>query len=128
MMGGFEHHAAEGKMNRSALVAAAIVLGVGCGPAFGQAGISKFDEVAGQWTGHASRHGVTLDIDATGKFTAKSALGSETGNARLDGGTLMIPLPEHNGALQLIRQGEALKGFGVLSGKTWEVSLRRAER
>jgi hypothetical protein len=115
-------------MNRSAVTAAAIALFAWCGTALGQPGISKFDDVAGRWTGHASSHRVTLDIDAAGKFTAKSALGSETGAAKLQDGTLIVPLPEHNGALQLALQGEALKGSGVLTGKTWEVSLMRAER
>ncbi len=117
----------EGKMKISTMAAAAIALCAWCGTALGESGISKFDDVAGRWTGHASSHRVTLDIDAAGKFTARSALGSETGEARLQDGTLTIPLPEHNGALQLVLQGEALKGSGVLSGKTWEVSLLRAD-
>ena len=112
---------------KMAAVAGAIALFLWCGTALGQVGISKFDEVAGRWTGHASSHRVTLDIDAAGKFTARSALGSETGEASLQDGTLTIPLPQHNGALQLVRQGEALKGSGKLNGKTWEVSLLRTD-
>jgi len=115
-------------MNRSAVAAATIALCAWCGTALGQVGISTFDDVAGRWTGHASSHRVTLDIDAAGRFTAKSMLGSETGEAKLQDGTLIVPLPEHKGILQLVLRGEALKGAGILSGKTWEVSLLRTER
>jgi hypothetical protein len=116
-------------MNRSAVAAVAgLALYGWCGTALGQAVIAKFDEVAGQWTGHASRHRVALDIDAAGKFTAKSALGSETGEAKLHDGMLIIPLPEHDGTLRLALQGATLTGVGILRGKTWEVSLLRAER
>ena len=115
-------------MNRLAVTAAAIVLGAWCGTVLGQSGISKFDDIVGRWTGYASSHRVTLDIDAAGKFTAISALGRETGAARLQDGALIVPLPEHKGVLQLALQGEALKGSGVLRGKTWEVSLLRTER
>ena len=115
-------------MNRLAVTAAAIALCAWGGTVLGQSGISTFDDIAGHWSGHASSHSVTLDIDAAGKFTAKSALGSETGAARLQDGTLIVPLPEHKGALQLALQGEALKGSGILRGKTWEVSLVRTER
>ena len=66
--------------------------------------------------------------DPRGRFTAKSALGSETGEALLQGGALVVPLVEHNGTLHLVRDGETLKGPGVLRGKTWEVSLVRTER
>ena len=55
-------------------------------------------------------------------------VGLETGAARLQDGALIVPLPEHKGVLQLALQGEALKGSGVLRGKTWEVSLLRTER
>ena len=115
-------------MNRLAVTAAAIALCAWSGTVLGQSGISKFDDIAGRWSGHASSHRVTLDIDAAGTFTAKSALGSETGAARLEDGTLIVPLPEHKGVLQLALQGEGLKGSGVLSGKTWQVSLLRTER
>ncbi len=87
-------------MNKLALTAAAIALSAWCATVLGQSGITKFDDIAGHWTGHASSHGVTLDIDAAGKFTARSALGSESGAARLEDGTLVVPLPEHKGALQ----------------------------
>jgi hypothetical protein len=113
---------------KASVVAAAIAVCAWCGAALGQAAIAKFDEVAGQWTGHASRHRVALDIDAAGKFTARSALGSESGEAKLHDGTLIIPLPEHDGTLRLVLQGDTLKGVGSLAGKTWEVSLLRAER
>jgi len=115
-------------MNGRALTAAAISLCAWCGTALGQSGITKFEGIACRWTGHASSHRVTLDIDAAGKFTAISALGRETGAARLQDGALIVPLPEHKGVLQLALQGEALKGSGVLRGKTWEVSLLRTER
>ena len=101
-------------MNRLAVTTAAIAICAWCGTVLGQSGISKFDDIAGRWTGHASSHRVTIDIDAAGKFTAKSALGSETGAAMLQDGTLIVPLPEHKGALQLALQGEALKGIRCL--------------
>src|SRR5689334_19180731 len=99
-----------GKMKTSAVTAVGIALCAWCGTALAQAGISKFEEIAGRWTGTASSHRVALDIDAAGKFTAKSALGSETGEATLQNGMLTIPLPKHQGALQLMLQGDALKG------------------
>jgi len=115
-------------MNGWALTAAAISLCTWCGTALGQSGITKFEDIACRWTGHASSHRVTLDIDAAGKFIAKSALGSESGAAQLQDGTLLLPLPEHKGALRLTLKGEALNGFVALSGKTWEVSLLCTER
>jgi hypothetical protein len=87
--------------------------------------IAKFADVAGKWTGHANNHNVTLEIDATGKFRAKSALGGESGEARLEDGTLVIPLVEHDGTLQLVLVGDTLSGPGLLDGKTWMVSLTR---
>jgi len=57
-------------MNGRALTAAAISLCAWCGTALGQSGITKFEGIACRWTGHASSHRVTLDIDAAGKFIA----------------------------------------------------------
>ena len=116
-------------MIRSSLIAAAgmAVLGF-CEVAHGQSSINRFDEIAGSWTGHASSHRVTLEIDTSGRFTARSPLGSETGDAKLQGGALVVPLVEHKGTLHLVRDGESLKGPGVLRGKTWEVSLVRTKR
>ena len=88
--------------------------------------ISSFNDVAGKWTGHADRHSVTLEIDASGRFTAQYALGGERGEAKIESGTLLIPLPQHGGTLQLAREGETLKGPGVIAGKTWMVSLARS--
>jgi hypothetical protein len=76
----------------------------GSAVAHGQVAITKFDDVAGQWAGHASRHRVTLAIDPAGKFVARSLLGSETGTAQLQDGTLVIPLVEHHGTLRLLLQ------------------------
>ena len=116
-------------MIRSTSIAAAAMAVLGfCEAAYGQTSINRFDEIAGKWTGHASRHSVTLDIDPSGRFTARSPLGSESGEAKLQGGALVVPLVEHNGTLQLVREGETLKGPGVLRGKTWEVSLVRTKR
>ena len=63
--------------------------------------IASFEDVAGKWVGHANNHNVSLEIDTTGRFTARYALGGESGEARLEGGALVIPLAEHQGALQL---------------------------
>jgi hypothetical protein len=91
--------------------------------------ISRFDDVAGKWAGHAApNHNVTLEIDGTGRFKAKSLLGGESGEARLEGGALVIPLTEHRGSLQLVLDGGTLKGPGVLNGRTWMVSLTRDVR
>jgi hypothetical protein len=112
-------------MGRLWVTLAVAILLAGSSAAVGQATITKFGQVAGQWTGHASSHRVSLAIDPDGRFTAKSALGSETGDARLEEGMLIIPLVEHHGTLRLLLQGEELKGSGVLRGTTWKVSLLR---
>jgi hypothetical protein len=88
--------------------------------------IARFDDIAGKWTGHANSHNVTLEIDAIGKFTARYALGGERGEARLAGGTLVLPLAELDGTLELVWDGDTLKGSGLLGGKTWMVSLARS--
>jgi hypothetical protein len=89
--------------------------------------IDRFDDVAGKWAGFASphNHDVSLDIDARGRFTARYALGAETGNARIEGGTLVLPLVEHGGTLHLVRDGDTLKGPGQIGTMTWMVSLVR---
>jgi len=88
--------------------------------------IARFDDIAGKWTGHANNHNVTLEIDAIGKFTARYALGGERGEARLAGGTLVVPLAELDGTLELV-DGDTL-GSGLLGGKTWMVNLARSGR
>jgi len=90
--------------------------------------IARFDDIAGKWTGHANNHNVTLEIDAIGRFTARYALGGESGEARLAGGTLVVPLAEHDGTLELVWDGDTLKGSGLLGGKTWMVNLARSGR
>jgi hypothetical protein len=87
--------------------------------------ISSFDDVAGNWVGHADNHNVSLEIDPTGRFTARYAFGRESGEARLEGGALVIPLTEHQGSLQLAWDGATLNGPGLIAGKTWRVSLVR---
>jgi hypothetical protein len=51
------------------------------------------DDVAGKWAGRADTHNVSLKIDPRGRFTATYALGSESGEARLEAGTLRGPRP-----------------------------------
>lgn len=87
--------------------------------------IASFQDVAGKWAGHANNHNVSLDIDTSGRFTARYAFGGESGDARLEGGALVIPLTEHQGSLQLAWDGATLKGPGLIAGKTWSVSLVR---
>ena len=87
--------------------------------------IGSFQDVAGKWVGHANNHNVTLEIATTGRFTARYALGGESGEARLEGGALVIPLTEHHGSLQLAWDGATLRGPGLIAGKTWRVSLVR---
>jgi hypothetical protein len=89
--------------------------------------IASFDDVAGKWAGHANTHNVTLEIDPGGRFTARYALGGESGEARLEAGALVIPLPEHGGMLELAWDGDTLKGPGQIDGKTWMVSLSRTD-
>lgn len=105
---------------------AAIVMGT-CNTGFSQTpvAIANFEDVAGKWAGHANTHAVTLDLETDGQFIARYALGSERGAARLEGGNLVIPLPKHDGALQLSKDGETLKGPGIIAGKSWQVSLAR---
>jgi len=108
---------------------ALIILGF-CNAGHGQTSvvptsIASFEDVAGKWVGHANNHNVSLDIDTTGRFTARYALGEESGDARLEDGALVIPLTEHQGALQLAWDGATLKGPGLIAGKTWRVSLVR---
>jgi hypothetical protein len=107
---------------------AAIALLAPFGGVLSQTPISRFEDVAGRWKGFASGHRVALELDASGRFTARSILGSESGEANLLGGFLVIPLVEHRGTLQLAWDGSTLKGPGVLHGKTWDVSLARADR
>ena len=109
------------------ITSAAVVVMATCTTGFSQTpmAIATFEDVAGKWAGHANTHAVSLDLETNGRFTARYALGSERGAARLEGGNLVIPLPEHDGALQLSRDGETLKGPGVIGGKTWQVSLAR---
>jgi hypothetical protein len=69
--------------------------------AYSQSPITRFEDVAGKWTGHAfaNNYSVSLEIDAAGRFWARSLLGAESGAARLENGTLVIPLVEHAGTL-----------------------------
>ena|SRR5579883_1464944 len=90
--------------------------------------IASFEDVAGKWVGHANNHDVSLEIGTTGGFTARYALGGESGEARLEGGALVIPLPEHQGSLQLAWDGATLTGPGLIAGKEWRVSLVRTGR
>jgi hypothetical protein len=66
-----------------------------CNAGYSQTLIASFDDVAGEWAGHADTHSVSLKIDPRGRFTATYALGSESGEARLEAGTLVVPLPKH---------------------------------
>ncbi len=95
----------------------------------GQTAIKTFADVAGKWTGRTapSVHKFTLEIDASGKFRAESALGNESGVARLEGGRIVIPLPEHQGELQLALMADKLSGSGIIRAKTGTVSLVRAD-
>jgi len=118
-------------MRRSVLLASTALAILGfCNAGHGQApvartSIASFEDVAGKWVGHANNHDVSLEIDATGRFTARYAFGGESGAARLEGGALVIPLVEHHGLLQLAWDGATLKGPGLIAGKTWRVSLTR---
>jgi hypothetical protein len=120
-----------GTMHRFVWLASAAVASLGfCNACHGQTSIAatsiaSFEDVAGEWVGHANEHNVSLEIDTTGRFTARYALGGESGEARLEGGALVIPLGEHQGSLQLAWDGATLKGPGLIAGKTWRVSLVR---
>jgi len=121
-------------MGRSVwLASAAVAMVTFCNVGYSQTAtaptsIARFDDIAGKWTGHANNHNVTLEIDAIGRFTARYALGGESGEARLAGGTLVVPLAEHDGTLELVWDGDTLKGSGLLGGKTWMVNLARSDR
>jgi hypothetical protein len=95
----------------------------------GQTAIKTFADVAGKWTGQTapSVHKFTLEIDASGKFRAESALGNESGVARLEGGRIVIPLTEHQGELQLALMDDKLSGSGIIRAKTGTVNLVRAD-
>jgi hypothetical protein len=113
-------------MHRSVWLASIALAITGfCNAGYSQTLIASFDDVAGKWAGHADSHNVSLEIDPRGRFTAAYALGSESGEARLEAGTLVLPLPKHGGALQLAWDGETLKGPGQIDGRTWAVSLAR---
>jgi hypothetical protein len=95
---------------RLALLAAAALL---CfSPiAYAQSSITRFEDVVGKWTDAPLRTTTgRLEIDAAGRFNARSLLGGESGTARLDNGVLVIPLVEHKGTLQLVLRGDTLKG------------------
>jgi hypothetical protein len=115
-------------MRPLSMLVAAIALVASSVGALSQTPISRFEEVAGTWSGHASGYRVALDLDPSGRFTARSLLGRESGHADLQGGFLVIPLVEHRGTLRLAWDGSTLKGPGVLRGKTWDVSLARTDR
>jgi hypothetical protein len=121
-------------MGRSVWLATAAVAMVGfCNVGYSQTStdptsIARFDDIAGKWTGHANDHDVTFEIDAAGRFTARYALGGESGEARLEDGTLVVPLAAHDGTLALVWDGDTLKGTGLLDGKRWMVSLGRSGR
>jgi hypothetical protein len=53
---------------------------------------------------------------------------AKSGEARLAGGTLVVPLAEHDGTLELVSDGDTLKGSDLLGGKTWMVNLARSDR
>jgi hypothetical protein len=113
-------------MDRSVWLASMALATVSlCKAGYSQTLIASFDDVAGKWAGHANTHNVTLEIDPSGRFTARYALGGERGEARLEAGALVIPLPEHRGTLQLQWDGDTLKGPGQIDGKTWVVTLAR---
>lgn len=97
---------------------------------YGQSSITQFADVAGRWTGHAfaNSYSVSLEIDAAGKFKARALFGSESGEARLQNGGLVIPLVEHQGTLHLALDGETLRGPGSVAGRTGTVTLVRADR
>ena len=118
-------------MHLSVWLASAALAIVGfCNAGHGQTSIAptsiaNFEDVAGTWVGHANNHNVSLEIDTAGRFMARYALGGESGEARLEGGALVIPLAEHHGSLQLAWDGAMLKGPGLIAGKAWRVSLVR---
>jgi len=120
---------ARGVGARFASLAAAAILGFSP-VAYSQSSITRFEDVAGKWTGQAfaNNYRVSLEIDANGKFRARSLLGSERGKARIENGALVIPLVEHEGTLQLVLDGETLKGPGAVAGRTGIVTLVRADR
>ena len=114
----------------ASLASVAIAMLGFCNVGYAQTSITRFEDVAGKWAGHAAPHdySVSLDIERSGKFTARALFGSESGEAKLYGGVLLIPLAEHKGTLQLVLDGQTLRGPGVVSGRTWMVSLVRADR
>ena len=116
-------------MHRSILVSSVAAFLIGLpGMAQSQTPITTFADVAGKWTGQTapSVHRFTLEIDPAGHFKARSLLGSENGLAKLEGGTIVIPLTEHQGQLQLALVGDTLSGPGVLKSRKGSVSLVRA--
>jgi len=92
-----------------------------------QTPITTFAEVAGKWKGQTapSVYRFTLEIDPSGRFKAQSLLGNESGVAKLEGGTIVIPLVEHQGELQLALVGDRLSGPGMLRSRKGSVSLTR---
>jgi hypothetical protein len=40
----------------------------------------------------------------------------------------VVPLAAHDGTLELVWDGDTLKGTGLLDGETWMVSLGRSGR
>jgi hypothetical protein len=80
------------------LASAALAIVGFCNAGHGQTSIApksiaSFEDVAGKWVGHANNYNASLEIDTTGGFTARYALGGESGEATLEGGALLIPLP-----------------------------------
>jgi hypothetical protein len=94
-----------------------------------QTPINTFADVAGKWSGRTapSVYKFTLEIDQSGKFKAESPLGNESGVATLEGGTIVIPLNEHAGRLQLLLVDNALSGSGVIRARKGTVNLVRVD-
>jgi len=109
---------------------AAVALLLAGSVAHSQSRITRFEDVAGKWTGHAfaNNYRVGLEIDAAGRFQAHSLLGAESGAARLENGTLVIPLVQHAGTFELVLDGDTLKGPGAVAGRSGTVTLVRTDR
>lgn len=90
---------------------------------------ADWSAVRGSWRGQTSpiAHDISLSLDATGKFEIQAQiLGKDSGQARFDGATIVIPLSNHRGQLRLTHKGNVLQGSAMFGTQQGTVSLTRS--
>lgn len=108
--------------------AGALIGGTGVGnKALAQTPITAFSDIAGKWKGTPSDGGalVTLEIEASGKFTSESRFGKDFGTAKIEGGQAIFTMTNKPTRLQLSKKGEALVGSGAMGQQPFNITFTR---